>query len=180
MDYSNLNSLCQSVRNRTHHHPLSEWHNSVKNEYFFTIQNSIWSVVFILYFCELLAMLLYLDNLLWHREQMSDEEIMALTRHFFFSPLHSSHTVDEWHGSSTPKKKNTSQRSSSILNSVKWLIIDEVWSSWSCPSNKTNRGGTQWTQLMKHGNTLWSGETHFITVGALLKHKIARAHWSLN
>ena len=32
-------------------------------------------MVFILYFCEKLPMLLYLDNLLWHREQMSDEVV---------------------------------------------------------------------------------------------------------
>ena len=44
-------------------------------------------MVFILYFCEQPAMSLYLDKFLWHREQMSDEEIMALTRHFFFPSI---------------------------------------------------------------------------------------------
>ena len=100
---------------------------------------------------------------------------------FFPPPLHSSHTVEirmTWQ--QHKNKEHTSQRSSSILNSVKWLIIDEVWSSWSCPSNKTNRRGAQWTQLMKHWKTYmkWLNPLHM--VGALLKHKIAGAHWSLN
>ena len=57
---------------------------------------------------------------------MSDEEIMALMPTlFFFSIAFHPHTVTyQQHA----KTKNTSHRSSSILNSVKWLLIDEVWS----------------------------------------------------
>ena len=65
--------------------------------------------------------------------------------------------------------KNTSHRSSSILNSVKWIIIDEGMVSWSCPYN-------MWTQLI-HGMK-WPDPLRMVS--DLLKIKITGAHCTLN
>ena len=58
-----------------------------------------------------------------YTDQMSVEEIIALMTLFFFSTAFHPHTVTYQQHADT---KNTSHRSSSILNSVKWITIDEV------------------------------------------------------